>query len=61
MTGYRIDRVGALSAGLAAGTVIFFMKTVFPRLTGCRSYLVIVLLIAAAALAIRELLRRFGI
>jgi hypothetical protein len=61
MNGYHIDWVGAISAGAAAGIVIFFVKIVFPRLTGVSLYLVLGLLIAVFSLVLRELLRHIGI
>jgi type IV secretory pathway TrbD component len=61
LTAYHIDWVGALAAGSAAAIVIFVIKTAFPRLAGVRLYLLAGLLIAAGALAVRELLRHLGI
>jgi len=61
MNGYHIDWVGAISARAAAGIVVFFVKTVFPRLTGVSLYQVLGLLIAVFSLVLRELLRHIGI
>jgi len=40
MHGYQIDWIGALSAGVAAGFVIFLIRKAFPRLSGARFYVV---------------------
>jgi len=61
MNGYHTDWIGAISAGAAAGIVIFLVRTVFPRLTGLSLYLVLGLLIAVSSLVLRELLRQIGI
>jgi hypothetical protein len=61
MSGYHLDWVGAISAGVAAGIVVFLVKAAFPRLTGATLYLVLGLLIAVFSLVLRELLRHIGI
>lgn len=61
MTGYHLDWVGAIAAGVVAAIVFSLSKIVFPRLTGVRLYLVLGLLIAVVSLFVRELLRHFGI
>jgi hypothetical protein len=61
MTGYHVDWVGALAAGVVAATVFSLSKIAFPRLTGLSLYLVLGLLIAVVSLLVRELLRHFGI
>jgi hypothetical protein len=61
MNGYHMDWVGAITAGAAAGIVVFLIRTILPRLTGVGFYLVVGLLIAAFSLVLRELLRHIGI
>jgi hypothetical protein len=61
MSGYHVDWVGAISAGVAAGIAFFLIKTAFPRLSGVSFYLVLGLSIAAFSLVLRELLRHIGI
>lgn len=61
MNGYHVDWVGAISAGAVAAMIFFFVKTAFPRLTGVSFYLVVGFSIAVFSLALRELLRHFGI
>ena len=61
MTGYHVDWVGALAAGVVAATVFSLSKIAFPRLTGLSLYLVLGLLIAVVSLLVRELFRHFGI
>jgi hypothetical protein len=61
MTGYHVDWVGAIVAGVVAAIVFSSSKMFFPRLTGVNLYLVLGLAIAVASLFIRELLRHLGI
>ena len=61
MNGYHVDWVGAILAGVVAGIAFPLTKTVFPRLSGVRFYLVFGLLIAIVSLGLRELLRYIGI
>jgi hypothetical protein len=61
MNSYHVDWVGAVSAGAAAAIVLFSIKTVFPRLTGVRLYLLLGLFMAVLSLVLRELLRLIGI
>lgn len=61
MTGYHVDWVGAIAAGVVAAMVFSLSKIVFPRLTGLSLYLVLGLLIAVVSLFVREILRHFGI
>ena len=61
MNGYRIDWVGALSAGVASAIVFLLIRRIFPKLTGARFYIALGLAVAVAALALRELLRYVGI
>jgi hypothetical protein len=61
MNGYRIDWVGALSAGTASAIVFLLMRRAFPKLTGAIFYIVLGLIVAVASLALRELLRYVGI
>jgi len=60
MTGYHVDWVGAIAAGVVAAIVFALSKSAFPRLTGVSLYLVLGLLIAVISLFVRELLRHFG-
>jgi hypothetical protein len=61
MTGYHVDWVGAIAAGVVAAIVFASSRIAFPRLTGVSLYLVLGLLIAVISLFVRELLRHFGI
>jgi hypothetical protein len=61
MTGYHVDWVGAVAAGVVAAIVFSLSKIVFPRLTGVSLYLVLGLIIAVVSLFVRALLRHFGI
>jgi hypothetical protein len=61
MTGYHVDWVGAVAAGVVAAIVFSLSKIAFPRLTGVSLYLALGLLIAVLSLFVRELLRHFGI
>jgi hypothetical protein len=61
MTGYHVDWVGAIAAGVVAAIVFSLSKIAFPRLAGVSLYLVLGLLIAVGSLLVRELLRHFGI
>ncbi len=61
MSGYHVDWVGAISAGVAAVSGFVLIRTVFPRLIGVRFYLVVGLLIAVFSLVLREVLRHIGI
>jgi hypothetical protein len=61
MTGYHVDWVGAIAAGVVAAVVFSLSKIAFPRLTGVSLYLLVLgLLIAVVSLFGRELLRHFG-
>ena len=59
MNGYRVDWVGALSAGVAAAAVFLLVKRT--KLTGAAFYIVLGLAVAGLSLALRVLLRYFGI
>jgi hypothetical protein len=61
MSGYHVDWVGAISAGVVAAIVFFLIRSAFPRLTGVSFYLIAGFLIAAFSLALRALLRQIGI
>jgi hypothetical protein len=61
MTGYHVNWVGAIAAGVVAAIVFSLSKIAFPRLTGVSLYLVLGLSIAVVSLFVRELLRHFGI
>jgi hypothetical protein len=61
MSGYHVDWVGAISAGIAAAIAFFLIKTAFPRLTGVSLYLVLGTSIAALSLVLREILRHIGV
>jgi hypothetical protein len=61
MTGYHVDWVGAIAAGVVAAIIVSLSKIAFPRLTGVSLYLVLGFLIAVVSLFVRELLRHFGI
>jgi hypothetical protein len=61
MTGYHVDWVGAIAAGVVAAIVFASSKIAFARLAGVSLYLVLGLLIAVISLFVRELLRHFGI
>ena len=61
MNGYRVDWVGALSAGVVSAIVLLVIRRLFPKLTGAGFYIVLGLLIAVVSFAVRELLRRVGI
>jgi len=41
MNGYQPDWVGAIAAGIAAVVAFFLTKTIFPRLSGKITYLVV--------------------
>ncbi len=61
MTGYHVDWVGALAAGVVAAIVFSLSKIAFPRLSGVSLYLVLGLLITVVSLLVREFLRHLGI
>jgi hypothetical protein len=61
MNGYRIDWVGALSAGVASALVFLVIRRAFPKLTGATFYILLGLVVAVVSLALRELLRYVGI
>ncbi len=61
MSGYHVDWVGAISAGVAAVIAFVLIRSAFPRLIGVRFYLVVGLLIAVLSLVLREVLRHIGI
>jgi len=61
MEGYHPDWVGAITAGISAVIALTLAKAIFPRAGGARFYVTAGVLIAVIALALRELLRRFGI
>jgi len=61
MNGYRIDWVGAVSAGAASAIVFLLIRRAFPKLTCAKLYIVLGLVVAVVSLALRELLRYVGI
>jgi hypothetical protein len=61
MNGYRIDWVGALSAGAAAAIVFLLIRRAFPKLTGATFYIVLGVVVAVVSLVLREILRYVGI
>jgi hypothetical protein len=60
MNGYQPDWVGAIAAGIAAVVAFFLTKTIFPRLSGKMTYLVVGFLTLLLSLVLRLLLRHFG-
>jgi hypothetical protein len=61
MDGYQVDWVGAIAAGIAAILSFLITKAIFHRLSGKITYLVVGLLTLLFSLALRLLLRHFGI
>jgi len=61
MNDYRTDWVGAIAAGIAAVVAFFLTKTIFPRLSGKLTYVVVGILTLLFSLLLRLVLRHFGI
>jgi hypothetical protein len=61
MNGYRIDWIGALSAGAVSAIVFLLIRRAIPKLTGAPFYIVLGVVVAVVSLVLRELLRYVGI
>jgi len=60
MNGYQPDKVGAIAAGIAAVVAFFLTKTIFPRLSGKITYLVVGFLTLLFSLVLRLLCDTLG-
>jgi hypothetical protein len=59
--GYRPDLIGAITAGIAAVIAFGLTKALFPRMSSKITYSVVGVLTLFLSLALRLLLRHFGI